>query len=502
MKVLILTEGGSRIGLGHLTRCIALSQAMREFIPQTVIKLVIQGDIHVKGPLLTDNIDVLYLDWKDDQNRTLRLVGESNVTIVDSYLAGKPLYDKVSDATDGHLLMLDDYNRIEYPKGIVVNPSIYGDKIAYSDRQGTIYLLGKSYVIVRKEFWEVPLKTLNKRVKDVLITFGGVDDFTFSVKIVEFLISNYKFDFHIVFLGNTTDSNCLLDDSERINLYYNLSAAAMRDLMLRCDMCISAGGQTLYELARIGVPTIGICLADNQVENLKTFEESGFLEYAGSCSDSAILDELRKAIKYLGPFEVRQKKNVIGKNLVDGKGVNRIVSNVMQAKCTDDGSLGITLRSATKEDCRDLWIWRNRPEIRKWCFHSKEIGFEDHKKWFEKKMEDEKVKIYISEDKDGEKIGQARFELDKDTAFISVNLNPRFSGKGLGNRLIRIATELFVRKNPEVKEVIAEIKDENISSKRAFEKAGYVFSHSAFREGKKKIAIFILKRIDNGFQKT
>lgn len=119
------------------------------------------------------------------------------------------------------------------------------------------------------------------------------------------------------------------------------------------------------------------------------------------------------------------------------------------------------------------------------------IAYDEHKKWFYDKIKDKDARLYIGEDDEGHKIGQARFEIisRKKEARINVNLNPIFFGKGIGNRLIRLATEAFVKERPHVKNVSAYIINNNKSSRGAFLKAGYkLFRHT--RKGGKMISIF------------
>ncbi len=59
--------------------------------------------------------------------------------------------------------------------------------------------------------------------------------------------------------------------------------------MLVSDIAISSGGQTLCELARIGTPTIGICCAQNQQQNLECWRDTSFAEYAGWYNDRNII---------------------------------------------------------------------------------------------------------------------------------------------------------------------------------------------------------------------
>lgn len=147
------------------------------------------------------------------------------------------------------------------------------------------------------------------------------------------------------------------------------------------------------------------------------------------------------------------------------------------------------IRLAQKQDCRDIWTWRNAPEVRKWSFDSKIISYAQHRKWFKKKIRNQNIKIYIFEDEEGNKLGQVRFNIDNRFALINICLNPKYFGKGLGNKFLRTSTEFFLRDNPQVQEIIAKIIDQNIASKKAFQKAGYIFSHYDLNEGN-KIGIF------------
>jgi RimJ/RimL family protein N-acetyltransferase len=163
----------------------------------------------------------------------------------------------------------------------------------------------------------------------------------------------------------------------------------------------------------------------------------------------------------------------------------------------DRKRIEIKLREAIEDDCYDLWTWRNHIEVRKWCFDKKIVPFQEHEKWFIKKIQDKNIKMYIAENKNKEKLGQVRFEMDNNkSCIININLNPKFFSKGFGNKIIKTATEVFVKEKSKVKEVMAEIIHGNIASKKAFQKAGYIFSHNTLR-GDKQIAIFKFKRIND-----
>ncbi len=155
--------------------------------------------------------------------------------------------------------------------------------------------------------------------------------------------------------------------------------------------------------------------------------------------------------------------------------------------------MNLILRHAIQEDCHDLWVWRNHPEVRKWAFSRAEIDLEAHKEWFSRKIIDDQVRIYIAEEQSGRKLAQVRFEVGVDGCCVHVNLNPVFFGQGWGNHVIRRATERFFIERLDVAQVMAKVVKGNIASEKAFQKAGYLFLREA-RDEDGSVMLFVHNR--------
>jgi spore coat polysaccharide biosynthesis predicted glycosyltransferase SpsG len=97
--------------------------------------------------------------------------------------------------------------------------------------------------------------------------------------------------------------------------------------MLKADLCISGGGQTTYELARVGVPTIGICFAENQLNNLIYGEKEEYLKFVGWYDEENLIIALENIIKELD-YNKRKIMNRKGKAMIDGIGVKNIVRKI------------------------------------------------------------------------------------------------------------------------------------------------------------------------------
>ena len=124
------------------------------------------------------------------------------------------------------------------------------------------------------------------------------------------------------------------NNSPNVHLHYNIPNIA--DYMKKCDIAVSAGGVTTYELCACGIPTIMYTLADNQLEIAQTVSEKELIFYAGDvrehidcCVDNIIsrIDELRSNVV------LRQEISVKMLQTVDGHGCERLVDKVNSLRC-------------------------------------------------------------------------------------------------------------------------------------------------------------------------
>ena len=133
---------------------------------------------------------------------------------------------------------------------------------------------------------------------------------------------------------------------------------------------------------------------------------------------------------------------------------------------------GLRLRRAEKEDCRFLYELRNEEEVRKNSFQTGIFSYEDHVAWFERKLEEKNTRIYILE-QDGERIGQARVDLEGQNGEISYALCLRARGRGYSKWMLG-SIEEELREQAVCRKLIAEVKRENIASQKIFETLSYI----------------------------
>jgi UDP-2,4-diacetamido-2,4,6-trideoxy-beta-L-altropyranose hydrolase len=322
MKVSIITEGSNKIGFGHVTRCLSIYQAFEERGVSPL--LIINGDNIIES--LLKNYNYKIFKWLENTKKLFNIIKDSDIIIIDSYLADYNIYKTISNFTK-IIVYLDDNNRIEYPKGIILNGSIYAQELEYPIVEYNDLLLGSQYIPLRKEFWEIPEKTINKNVNNVMITFGGDDLRNLTPKILKALNEQCPQLKSTIIIGKGFSNIEVIKKivNDRNELIFNPNAQEMVEIMFRSDIAISAAGQTLNELARIGTPTITVSVASNQVNHINYWDKTGFIQFAGAWNDDDLLNTILENIKILKDENMRRRKSEIGRKHVDGLGPVRIV---------------------------------------------------------------------------------------------------------------------------------------------------------------------------------
>lgn len=327
MKVYILTEGSKDIGLGHITRCTSLYQAFQEH--GAAPEFIANGDEFAEKLLIGKKY--LLFDWVKDNKRLFDTISGADIVVVDSYLAGAEIYHRISQSVKS-ALFIDDNQRIDYPAGTILNGSVRAEELDYPKQDDTAYLLGSRYMPLRKNFWNAPEKEIKENIESIMVIIGGSDYRNIVPEILKRLREHF-FDIRknvIIGAGFTNIESVRREADENTYLIYHPAAEKMRDMMARSDIAISAGGQTVYELARLGVPAVVIPVVDNQMGNVKGASKAAIIKYAGWWKDAEVFDRLIECINDLKDKKLRSDISARAQKCVDGQGALRVSAFLLQ----------------------------------------------------------------------------------------------------------------------------------------------------------------------------
>ena len=476
MKLFFRVDASTEIGTGHVMRCLALAQACIDAGGKAIFAMATQApELEIR--LKSEGIEIVYLSVHrgstEDAKKTATLARQFDVSwvVVDGYNFGAE-YQKVIKNFGLDFLFIDDYGHADYYYAdIVLNQNIYAHEELYSNKESyTQLLLGTSYTLLRREFWQWQgwKRKIPSVANKILVTLGGADSDNVTLKVIQGLqlieIENLEV---IVVVGGSNPHYELLQtaiEQSSFVIHLKTNVTNMPELMAWADVAIAAGGSTSWELAFMGLPSLVLILADNQRETAQKLGEMEVAINLGWHENVSFKKISVEAIGLLELSEVRSKMTKLAKKLVDGQGSHKVLLHVEEKQ--------IKLRQVSKDDCKLLWHWANDPEVRKVSFSSDFIPWDSHVQWFTSKLADSDCIIYIALNNFDEPIGQVRFDIEANQATISISIDANFRNQDYGSKFIRVAVKKIFSAS-KVKTVNAYIKNENYKSIQSFIKAGF-----------------------------
>lgn len=133
------------------------------------------------------------------------------------------------------------------------------------------------------------------------------------------------------------------------------------------------------------------------------------------------------------------------------------------------------LRAVTKEDCDVIFDWANDELTRAQSFNTSKILYEDHVRWFEKKVESSNTYFYILVN-DGVDVGTVRVDIvdnipeylgDK-VGLISYSVAPEHRGRGFGIVILSLLEDKM-KDESDISVLVGEVKNTNKASCAIFE---------------------------------
>ena len=132
----------------------------------------------------------------------------------------------------------------------------------------------------------------------------------------------------------------------------------------------------------------------------------------------------------------------------------------------------IRIRKVILRDKLDILDWRNDSDSRKNSLDSTIVKVKDHNIWFEKIVNDKRFNNFIALSEKS-KIGFVSYKKKQSRDLItSLNINPKFRGKGYGHKILLLSAKLMTSKGFNG-EFFAKIKKNNLPSINTFKKAHY-----------------------------
>lgn len=454
-------DGGPGTGMGHLVRSAALAAELRlrgwaTWLASREIPPSFAEQQEASGCSLIR----LAGDQQDEFGTVSRTLGARAAWIVlDHYGLGTDWLDGASRIAEARLV-LDDLHDRRIECEIVVNPCFVAGRAAYAGlAPGARTLLGPAFALIRSEFvvarGSAPARSFDA-VRRILVSLGGSDPGGATGPIIDEVLAAAPWAEVDVLLGPAAGT-AVVPESDRVHAY--VDPPDVPALMLAADLAVGAGGGMVWERCAMGVPSLIVAVADNQREQSEMVAASGAAHYLGQLADvgpGAVAAALAAALEP----DVRREMAQRGQALVDGLGCVRVADHME----------GVSLRPATYDDVRRVWVIANDPTVRAVSISTDPIPWESHRAWFEARLAGGQPLLIVAIGP--RSVGYVRFDEGPDGAEVSIALDPMHRG-GLGGRVLRTACDWWDAAHRGAP-LLARIKTDNDASRRAFYGSGFV----------------------------
>ena len=329
--IAIRVDGNPQIATGHVMRCLAIANGLKK-AGQTPLFIVADDNseqlLHPSGYQIIN----LHTQWDmlDSEIPQITAVLRQHTIsklIVDTYFITETYLSALEDVCP--VIYIDDLNLFRYPVSVVVNYNIYAFDIPYEEiyrGTKTKLLLGPQYAPLREEFQNIE-PCIRDTVQRILITVGGSDRYNIAGKILREITVDERFsgiEFHVVagrLNPHIEELHGLAEDNPLIHIHQNVTE--MAKLMQSCDLAVTAGGSTMYELCACGVPSVCFSWADNQLMSVRAFSEKGIVPCAGDMrgeEEGCVYQILNLLVTYVSDRTVRRDVASRMRNVTEGQG--------------------------------------------------------------------------------------------------------------------------------------------------------------------------------------
>lgn len=350
------------IGTGHVMRCLTLADALRRqgavccFIcrehPGHLIDYIRERGFEVlalpgaastgaPAPLAAaDYAAWLGTDQATDAAHVRQALRDRRFDwlVVDHYALDER-WERLMRPSTRKIMAIDDLANRRHDVELLLDQNLGRTARDYADllpAAGTV-LAGPRYALLRPEFAALRAQSLQRRssarVRQLLVTLGGVDKDNFTLSVLEVLAAGeLPADCRIVAVmgARAPGLQAVRDFAGRTleQIELRVDEKNMAELMAASDAAIGAAGGAAWERCCLGLPTLVVMMAENQRAGALALQASGAVLLADA--GLPLADSLRARLPdLLNPQRLSQMQSACFA-MVDGDGTRRVVEELLR----------------------------------------------------------------------------------------------------------------------------------------------------------------------------
>jgi spore coat polysaccharide biosynthesis predicted glycosyltransferase SpsG len=272
MRIIVVTDGGVQMGMGHVHQSLTLSRELRSqadvrFLTKSdhlVVRAIAEAGFRVKAA--ADDEQIFALIGSEEPDGVLFDKIDVSVSLAlrirTSLRARLVIFTNLTAANDhAHMVVLPRAANLK------VGPASRFENVAYRDlASGTFYFYGPAYWVLKKEFHEYRslMKAPPGKIRRILLAFGGSDPSDLTARVLKELLGceqPYAIDVVVGSHYAEIESLKQILQSHRVtgrSVRVHRNVSNVGELMYQADLAITAAGMTMFEALCVRTPVIVI----------------------------------------------------------------------------------------------------------------------------------------------------------------------------------------------------------------------------------------------------
>mgnify|MGYP004500440603 CR=1 FL=1 len=280
-KILLRADGEETLGMGHIYRAISIAY----HLIGNEILFVTRSDKNMGFNKLKESF--FPVETITDDFEIERIIQKYKPDIIINDILNTCVqYMKMLKKYPARIINFEDKGKGAEYADAVIN-SLYMKKSFHNE------YVGFEYFFIRDEFLTAQPKNFSAEVKSIVVLFGGTDPNNLTQRTYNILKEvskrHPKINFHII-TGYGYKYKDVIKDDQKHNIYVHNNLKRVSKYLAVADLAITAQGRTIYELARMGVPSIVLAQNKRELEHEFAGMANGYINLGlgEKSSDNAI----------------------------------------------------------------------------------------------------------------------------------------------------------------------------------------------------------------------
>ncbi|MDK9723668.1 MAG: UDP-2,4-diacetamido-2,4,6-trideoxy-beta-L-altropyranose hydrolase [Sterolibacteriaceae bacterium MAG5] len=498
MRVAIRADASTWIGSGHVVRCTTLARELlrlgaevvficREMPGDRCDWLAKQGFSVLRLSPVTKCLEVAsgrgYEGWLglsigEDASEVVAALAtygsQFDWLVVDHY-ALDMAWEKILRPSCRSILAIDDLADRQHECDLLLDQNLVGDgNDRYLGKVPPVckQMLGPRFALLQPDYvhWRKEIKPRTGPVRQLFVYFGDADLANLTLQALKALETINSADLSVdvaIGLSNPHREELTEYAAKSSNVVLHIGLRSLAPLMAKADLALGAAGTAVWERCCLGLPSLVVTVADNQIPIARELHRRRLARWLGNADDVDVMAIARALSGALNGEMAGVSSRCM--ELVDGWGAQRVSEIIFAAQ-----TLPWQLCKAGFVDEDLLLRWANDLDVRRNSFCPDPIDHAAHHAWLAARLEKgSNTRIYIAKSACDTPIGQVRFERKDGLWVISFSIDALFRGAGLAPRLLSDAMRELMEEMGPV-EFVGRVKTANPKSINVFERLGFM----------------------------